>query len=155
MENTGPPPASEDQLKNIPQIVITQEEVDKNAQCAICMEDFNLNENAKKLPCKHLFHEPCVVEWLKLHGTCPVCRKNLNGEDTSQREYISRPPGSNTNDSNQNGSVPSTSNSDLNFNDQNNSSNISMGRTSNSRNTNSSSEPSDNSNNLYYEPDFD
>ena len=26
------------------------------------------------------------------HGTCPVCRKNLNGEDTSQREYISRPP---------------------------------------------------------------
>ncbi|CAF0811510.1 unnamed protein product [Brachionus calyciflorus] len=92
LENTGPPPASEDQLKNLPQIIINQQDVERSAQCAICMEDFNLNETAKKLPCKHLFHEPCISEWLKIHGTCPVCRKNLNGEDTSQREYISRPP---------------------------------------------------------------
>ncbi len=27
------------------------------------------------------------------HGTCPVCRKDLTGEDTSQREYIQPPPG--------------------------------------------------------------
>lgn len=40
--------------------------IDTNAQCAICMEDFGLNEKAKKLPCKHLFHEPCITEWLKL-----------------------------------------------------------------------------------------
>ena len=92
LENTGPPPASDDQLKNLPQVTINQQDVDKSAQCAICMEDFSLNDVAKKLPCKHLFHEPCISEWLKLHGTCPVCRKNLNGEDTSQREYISRPP---------------------------------------------------------------
>jgi E3 ubiquitin-protein ligase RNF115/126 len=59
------------------------------------MEDFNLNDEAKRLPCKHYFHESCINEWLKLHGTCPVCRKNLNGEDTSQREYI-RPPNSTT-----------------------------------------------------------
>lgn len=93
LENTGPPPATEQQLINLPIVKISQEEFDKKLECSICMEDFQLNEEAKKLPCKHCFHEPCISEWLKLHGTCPVCRKNLNGEDTSQREYISRPPG--------------------------------------------------------------
>lgn len=91
LENSGPPPASENQLHNLPEITIGQEEVEKNMQCSICMDDFALNDKAKRLPCKHLFHEPCIVEWLKLHGTCPVCRKNLVGEDTSQHEYV-RPP---------------------------------------------------------------
>lgn len=26
------------------------------------------------LPCKHPFHEPCIIPWLKSSGTCPVCR---------------------------------------------------------------------------------
>lgn len=40
--------------------------IDDNSQCAICMDDFNLDEQAKKLPCKHLFHNPCIAQWLKL-----------------------------------------------------------------------------------------
>lgn len=88
LENTGPPPASEQQLNQLPTVKISQEEFENKIECAICMEDFRLNEEAKKLPCKHCFHDQCIKEWLKLHGTCPVCRKNLNGEDTSQREYI-------------------------------------------------------------------
>lgn len=88
LENTGPPPASEQQLDQLPTVKISPEEFENKIECAICMEDFRLNEEAKKLPCKHCFHEQCIKEWLKLHGTCPVCRKNLNGEDTSQREYI-------------------------------------------------------------------
>lgn len=91
LENTGPPPATEQQLVNLPVVKINEEEFEKKIECAICMEDFRLHEEAKKLPCKHCFHEPCIKEWLKLHGTCPVCRKHLNGEDTSQLEYISRP----------------------------------------------------------------
>jgi E3 ubiquitin-protein ligase RNF115/126 len=94
LENTGPPPASEDQLKSLPLVKIGPDEVKNAAQCAICYEDFALNDQAKRLPCRHHFHETCIGEWLKLHGTCPVCRKNLNGEDTSQREYI-RPPETN------------------------------------------------------------
>lgn len=135
LENTGPPPASEDQLKNLPQLVISQQEVDRSAQCAICMEDFNLNEIAKKLPCKHLFHEPCITEWLKLHGTCPVCRKNLNGEDTSQREYISRPPPTTETT---NSSIPTQQ------------ANGPEAQTSNQNSTNNNQ-----SSNVYYEPDFD
>lgn len=96
LTNTGPPPATEEQVINLPLVKINEEEFEKKVECSICMEDFRLHEEAKKLPCKHYFHEPCITEWLKLHGTCPVCRKDLTGEDTSQREYISRapPPGS-------------------------------------------------------------
>lgn len=91
LENTGPPPASEQQLNQLPTIKISPAEFENKIECAICMEDFRLAEEAKKLPCKHCFHEQCIKEWLKLHGTCPVCRKNLNGEDTSQREYVATP----------------------------------------------------------------
>lgn len=92
LTNTGPPPATEEQVINLPLVKISEEEFAKNMECSICMEDFRLHEEAKKLPCKHYFHEPCITEWLKLHGTCPVCRKDLTGEDTSQREYIQPPP---------------------------------------------------------------
>ena len=75
LENTGPPPASEQQLHNLPSVKITEEDVKKNLECAICMEDFNLNEEAKKLPCKHCFHEPCITEWLKLVSSIIVLIK--------------------------------------------------------------------------------
>ncbi len=66
MTNTGPPPATEEQLINLPLVKIGDEEIAKNMECSICMEDFKINEEAKKLPCKHYFHVPCITEWLKL-----------------------------------------------------------------------------------------
>lgn len=48
--------------------------------CAVCKEQFKLNTEdpdeqiVVSLPCKHPFHEPCIIPWLKSSGTCPVCR---------------------------------------------------------------------------------
>jgi E3 ubiquitin-protein ligase RNF115/126 len=92
LENTGPPPATTTQLENLPIVTISEADVERNLECAICFDDFQLNDKGRRLPCKHIFHEPCITEWLKLHGTCPICRKNMSGEDTSQREYISQAP---------------------------------------------------------------
>ncbi|KAL9243721.1 hypothetical protein vseg_017576 [Gypsophila vaccaria] len=45
--------------------------------CAVCLEDFNDGEDVMLTPCKHMFHEECIVPWVKNHGKCPVCRSGL------------------------------------------------------------------------------
>ncbi|KAA8524965.1 hypothetical protein F0562_011397 [Nyssa sinensis] len=43
-------------------------------RCAICLEDFEPSEMVMLTPCSHMFHEDCIVPWVKGHGQCPVCR---------------------------------------------------------------------------------
>jgi E3 ubiquitin-protein ligase RNF115/126 len=49
-------------------------------ECAVCKEQFRLDTEDPEeqivvsLPCKHTFHEGCILPWLKSSGTCPVCR---------------------------------------------------------------------------------
>ena len=43
-------------------------------RCSVCLEDFEPKETVMLTPCKHMFHEECIVPWLKSKGQCPVCR---------------------------------------------------------------------------------
>ncbi|KAK7363083.1 hypothetical protein VNO77_05212 [Canavalia gladiata] len=50
-------------------------------QCSICMNKFYTVENEKDedfnlslLPCGHVFHHQCIVKWLQISRTCPLCR---------------------------------------------------------------------------------
>ncbi|XP_046358908.1 E3 ubiquitin-protein ligase RNF115-like [Haliotis cracherodii] len=80
LEGAGAPPAEKDKIDSLPTVRITKEQAERVLQCSICMEDFQVEEEAKKLPCEHHYHTQCINKWLELHGTCPVCRKDLNGE---------------------------------------------------------------------------
>jgi hypothetical protein len=77
-------PVSERRLLEIPKETITLEQ--ENSQCSICFDEFKVGESTvRKLPCNHLFHENCIFPWLRLNGTCPVCRARLNpGADDEQ-----------------------------------------------------------------------
>lgn len=49
-----------------------------NRECCICLEDNKLDEKVVRLPCAHIFHASCIVDWLSNHScTCPVCRYEL------------------------------------------------------------------------------
>jgi E3 ubiquitin-protein ligase RNF115/126 len=56
---------------------IKEEEKD----CSVCKDTFNTEEIVVKMPCKHLFHEDCIVPWLKMHNSCPTCRHELPTDD--------------------------------------------------------------------------
>ncbi|KAH9505142.1 hypothetical protein Btru_059664, partial [Bulinus truncatus] len=80
-------PAQKEKIENLERIRISlQTHVENTLQCSICMDDFELDIEVRKLPCDHLYHPECIIKWLELHGTCPVCRKDLNGFDTSRNE---------------------------------------------------------------------
>ncbi|XP_047308970.1 putative RING-H2 finger protein ATL21B [Impatiens glandulifera] len=43
--------------------------------CPICISEYEPKETLRTIPeCNHYFHAKCIDEWLKLNGTCPLCR---------------------------------------------------------------------------------
>lgn len=53
--------------------------------CAICMDEFVVNESVPQLPCLHVFHEDCLARWLMRTNTCPLCRFQLQHPNDSGR----------------------------------------------------------------------
>ncbi|XP_032391202.1 E3 ubiquitin-protein ligase RNF115 [Etheostoma spectabile] len=83
LEGTGPPPAEKEMISSLPTVCISQEQTDCRLECPVCREEYSSGESVRKLPCLHYFHGECIVPWLELHDTCPVCRKSLDGVDNS------------------------------------------------------------------------
>ncbi|XP_057812362.1 E3 ubiquitin-protein ligase RING1 [Salvia miltiorrhiza] len=78
----GTPPASKNAVEGLPDINITEEMLSSDSsQCAVCKDSFELNEEAKQMPCKHIYHRDCILPWLELHNSCPVCRYELPTDD--------------------------------------------------------------------------
>ena len=59
-------------------ISISEHHINNNntitSSCPICTFDFKLEEEASQVQCGHLYHRPCISEWLDYNNTCPVCR---------------------------------------------------------------------------------
>ncbi|XP_059665026.1 uncharacterized protein LOC132311219 [Cornus florida] len=51
-----------------------KEQDDDGKACAVCLEDLESQQMVMTTPCGHMFHEDCIVPWIKSHGQCPVCR---------------------------------------------------------------------------------
>ncbi|XP_050992164.1 E3 ubiquitin-protein ligase RNF115 [Labeo rohita] len=91
-ENTGPPPAAKEMISSLPTVSISSEQAACRLECPVCREEYSEGESVRQLPCLHYFHSNCIVPWLQLHDTCPVCRKSLDGEDRGFQPQR-RPPG--------------------------------------------------------------
>lgn len=78
----GTPPASKSAVQTLPDVKISQDLLaSDSSQCAVCKDSFELCEEAKQMPCKHIYHPDCILPWLELHNSCPVCRYELPTDD--------------------------------------------------------------------------
>ncbi|KAK9290102.1 hypothetical protein L1049_008266 [Liquidambar formosana] len=80
----GTPPAQKEAVEAMPTVTI-----DKNYQCSVCLEDFEIGDEAKEMPCKHKFHSGCILPWLELHSSCPVCRLQIPSDDSKIGTHVS------------------------------------------------------------------
>ncbi|KAK7388820.1 hypothetical protein VNO78_23647 [Psophocarpus tetragonolobus] len=79
---TGKPPASASVVRNLPSVVVTHADVaNDNVVCAVCKEEFVVGERVKQLSCSHRYHGDCIVPWLGIRNTCPVCRFEFPTDD--------------------------------------------------------------------------
>ncbi|KAJ8764807.1 hypothetical protein K2173_010272 [Erythroxylum novogranatense] len=50
--------------------------------CAICLSEYQPKEALRTIPeCNHYFHVDCIDEWLRVNGTCPLCRNSPESSD--------------------------------------------------------------------------
>ncbi|OEL14237.1 hypothetical protein BAE44_0024744 [Dichanthelium oligosanthes] len=69
----GAAPAPAASIDALPTVEVSE----PGAVCAICKEDLPLAAAARRLPCGHLYHSSCIVPWLEVHNSCPICRSPL------------------------------------------------------------------------------
>ncbi|KAH0854639.1 hypothetical protein HID58_057815 [Brassica napus] len=62
-------------------------------QCSVCLDDFEIGVEAKEMPCEHKFHGDCLLPWLELHSSCPVCRYELPSDETKTETERTQPNG--------------------------------------------------------------
>ncbi|KAK9669062.1 hypothetical protein RND81_13G106700 [Saponaria officinalis] len=90
----GRPPASKLVVEELPSVVITKEDVnDEKSVCAVCKDGMEVGEVCKELPCSHKYHGDCIVPWLGIRNTCPVCRFELRTDDVDYEQRRTRVSG--------------------------------------------------------------
>ena len=74
------PPASIEALKKLKRFPLAERFCQKKdgrrelPNCCICQCEIELGKETVLLPCGHMYHWDCCLEWLKTNNTCPICR---------------------------------------------------------------------------------
>ncbi|RVW35554.1 E3 ubiquitin-protein ligase RING1 [Vitis vinifera] len=50
------------------------EDVNLTGKCIICLEEFATESEVSRMPCSHVYHKDCIIEWLERSHMCPLCR---------------------------------------------------------------------------------
>ena len=97
------PPASKELVKNLKEKFVknhTDASSSEDERCAICLKPntFDDDEDAEEsgaqqpgrvfkiLPCKHAFHDSCILPWLEKTNCCPLCRFEMKTDSESYEE---------------------------------------------------------------------
>ncbi|XP_063050417.1 E3 ubiquitin-protein ligase RNF181 [Engraulis encrasicolus] len=86
-EQRLPPAASKTVVQSLPVVIISPEQADKGLKCPVCLLEFEEQESAREMPCKHLFHSGCILPWLGKTNSCPLCRYELPTDNPDYEEF--------------------------------------------------------------------
>ena len=59
----------QEQEQDVSSVVI----LDVSSECSVCLERY-VAGSVGRLACGHRFHHHCIIQWLRDHNTCPLCR---------------------------------------------------------------------------------
>jgi len=80
------PPLGSPQIEALERREIKEEEISRFSRCPICLESFTGGVEVTLLacPCSHPGHTVCLTHWLRMKGSCPVCRDRLTSVRDTQ-----------------------------------------------------------------------
>lgn len=64
-------------IEKLSVVKVEQSDLDDEGECAICAEEWVLDEELLLLPCRHKFHAGCIKSWLLRMCRCPLCQQDL------------------------------------------------------------------------------
>ncbi|VVA30488.1 PREDICTED: E3 [Prunus dulcis] len=78
--NLRPKPASQASVEALEKLVFevrVHGSSERESFCVVCLENMLSGDRVTRMPCSHIFHGDCIVEWLKQGHICPLCRFEL------------------------------------------------------------------------------
>lgn len=79
----GAPPTAVTARSNLDRADLSEEPING----CFCLEDWNEDDDARKMPCGHVFHYACLIQWLETRNSCPICRLELPTDDRRYERY--------------------------------------------------------------------
>uniref|UniRef100_A0A0A9E4A8 RING-type E3 ubiquitin transferase n=1 Tax=Arundo donax TaxID=35708 RepID=A0A0A9E4A8_ARUDO len=75
------PPAARSAVEALPSAVVAAGDEGEGEECVVCRDGVAAGQRVKRLPCSHRYHEDCIVPWLQVRNSCPLCRFELPTDD--------------------------------------------------------------------------
>ncbi|KAL5213426.1 hypothetical protein ABZP36_024273 [Zizania latifolia] len=83
--------AAKTAVEGLPTVVVAEADAARgDTQCAVCKDGIKSAERARRLPCAHLYHDGCILPWLAIRNTCPLCRHELPTDDPEYEKWKAR-----------------------------------------------------------------
>ena len=64
-------------LNNLTKTIIDDKIKLNQDRCVICLDDYKNGDEVIKIPCLHVFHYKCILEWFNNKNFCPICKFEL------------------------------------------------------------------------------